>query len=226
METEQPLDQQKSIQLITEMIQKAKHDYHESGSSAILWGSAIAIAGFVSFAQAYWKFHIGFDIWLIVLAAIIPQIFISIREAKERKMITHTEAAIDTVWMVFGISIFALIFYFNIVPGVTTRILAKEGISLLQTNTDTGTKAFDFFIPSHGSLLLLLYGIPTLATGLAHKFIPMIWAGILTYIFFIISCFTNNAYDMLLNGLSGIFNWLIPGLILRNHYRHQKTMNV
>ena len=226
MEQEQPLDQQQSIQLITEMIQKAKHDFHESGTSAILWGTVVGIAGLVNFAELYWKFYIGFDIWLLVLAAIIPQIFISIKETKERKVITHTEAAIDAVWLVYGISIFALVFYFNTVPHATNQILAKEGISLIQRNADNSTKAFEFFIPSHGSLLLLLYGIPTLATGIAHRFAAMFWAGILTYVFFIISCFTTDAYDMLLNGLAGIFNWLIPGIILRQLYKQQKALNV
>jgi hypothetical protein len=226
MEQEKPLDQQESIQLITEMIQKVKNHFHESGICAILWGSVVEIAGLVNFAELYWKFYIGFDIWLIVLAAVIPQIFISIKESKQRKMLTHTEAAMNAVWMIYGISIFALVFYLNIVPAVTRKELAIEGISLLQSNTDGSTKTFEFFIPSHGSLLLILYAIPTLASGIAYRFTPMIWGGVLTYIFFIITCFTPNAYDMLLNGLAGIFNWLIPGIILRKYYMRQKASNV
>jgi hypothetical protein len=224
---EEKFSEKESLKLITEMIQKAKHSFHENGTSAILWGSVIGIAGLVNFAELYWHFYIGFNIWLLVLAAIIPQIFISIRESKRKLVKTHTEEAMNTIWIVYGISIFALVFYFNIVPGVTDKFFASEGISLIQKNADGTTQPFHFFSLSQGSLLLLLYAIPTLATGMAHKFKPMFWAAILCYIFFIISCFTSTAYDMLLNGLAGIFNWFIPGLILRRKfYGQKKAVNV
>jgi hypothetical protein len=226
-EQEKPLTEKESLELITEMIYKAKHHFHESGTSAILWGSVVGIAGLVRFAELKWHFYVGFDIWLIVLGAVIPQIFFTIRKSRRRKMVTHTEAAVDAAWLAYGVSIFALVFYFNIVPNATDNILANEGIALLKRNADGSIVPFHYFIPSGGSLLLLLYGIPTLVTGMAHKFRPMFWAAILCYIFFLVSCFTTNAYDMLLNGLAGIFNWLIPGLILRRtFYKHQKQVNV
>ena len=227
MHQEKELTEKESLDLINEMINKAKNHFHESGASAILWGSVVGIAGLVSFAEMYWGFYIGFDIWLLVLAAIIPQVFIAVRENKRRKVVTHTEAAIDAAWLAYGVSIFAIVFYLNIVPRVTDKFLAAEGMSLIKNAANGTTETIHYFVPSYGSLLLLLYAIPTLATGIAHKFYPMFWAAILCYVFFIISCFTPSAYDMLLNGLAGIFNWLIPGLILRRTYfRHQKALNV
>jgi hypothetical protein len=82
---EKKLTEQESLRLITEMIHKAKSSFHESGTSAILWGSVVAIAGFTSFAERFWNFSIGFDIWLLVLAAFIPQLIISIKESKHKK---------------------------------------------------------------------------------------------------------------------------------------------
>ena len=221
MENEK-FSEQESLKLITEMIQKAKHSFHENGTSAILWGSVVGLTGLINFAEIYWHFDLGFDIGLLILAAIIPQIFISIRESRSRKVVTHTEAAMNTIWIAFGISIFALLFYIHIVPGVSDKFYVSQGISIIEKAADGTTEPFHFFPLSHGSLLLLLYAIPTLATGIAHKFKPMLWAAILCYVFFIISCFTTSAYDMLLNGLAGIFNWLIPGLILRSKFYRQK----
>ena len=223
---EKQLSEQESLQLITEMISKAKHSYHENGTSAILWGSVVALCGFIAFAERYWHFSIGFDIWLLTIAAFIPQIFITIKERKNRKVISHTEAAMNTIWLVFVISMFGLIFYFNVVPNVTDSIIANEGTKILVTNAQGKTALFHYDIPSAGSLLILLYAIPTFATGLAYKFKPMIYASVLCYAFFIISCFTPTAYDMLLNGLAGIFNWLIPGLILRRKFIKAKAVNV
>ncbi|MDQ6756817.1 MAG: hypothetical protein M3004_07770, partial [Bacteroidota bacterium] len=173
---EENFSEQESLQLITTMIQKVKHSFHENGTSAILWGSAVGLAGLINFAELYWHFNIGFDIWLIVFAAIIPQIYISIREGRRKVVKTHTEEVLNTIWIVYGISIFALVFYFNIVPGVTDKIVASEGISIIETGKDGISYPFHFFALSHGSLLLMLYAIPTLTTGIVHKFKPMFWA--------------------------------------------------
>ena len=62
---EEKFSEQESLKLISEMIQKAKHSFHENGTSAILWGSVVGIAGIISFAELFWHFYIGFDIWLL-----------------------------------------------------------------------------------------------------------------------------------------------------------------
>jgi hypothetical protein len=222
MNEEKQLTEQESLRLITEMIQKAKVGFHEKGTSAILWGSVVAVCGFVSAAEAFWDFYIGFDVWLLTFAAIIPQVFITIKEHKERRAVSHLESAMNAIWLVYGISIFALVFYFNVVPAATESMIKDAGVAINQTNNKGEATPYHFFILSHGSLLMLLYAIPTLATGIACKFRPMFWGAVLCYIFFIISCYTAFAYDMLLNGLAGIFNWLIPGLILRTKYLKQK----
>jgi len=220
MAEDKKLSEEESLQLITEMIHKVKGSFHESGTSAILWGSVIGFCGLFSFAQAQFNFTTGwFDIWLLTLIAIVPQIIISIRESRKRKVLTYEENAMNAIWMIFGISIFAVAFYNNVVPAVTENIFANDGIELLQKNKATGVvTAFHPFIFSVSSVYLILYAIPTLATGLVRKFKPMIIGGFLCYLVFIISCFTTYKYDMLLHSFAAISNWLIPGLILRNKF--------
>lgn len=220
---EKSISEQESLQLITEMIQTAKRNFHESGASSILWGSVVAVCGLVSFAERQWDFSIGFDVWLLTLAAFIPQIAISIREKRRRTVLTHNEAVLNYVWLVYGISIFALVFYFNIVPGVTNRLLAAEGTVLMQHDKASGIeKPFSYFIASSGSLLIMLYAIPTLITGLTYRFKPMLAGAVLCYLFFLFSLFTETKWDMLFNGLAAIGNWLIPGLLLRKRYLAQQ----
>lgn len=221
---EPQLSQQESLQIITEMIQTAKKSIHETGMSSILWGSAIAICGLVNFAERQWQFSVGFDVWLLAMIAIIPQVWISVRESRERKVRTHTQVVLNNVWMVYGLSILALVLYFNIVPGTTERLLAEGGRQVMERSAADGLeKPFRSFIASSGSLLLLLYAIPTLITGLTHRFWPMIIGAVLCYGFFIASLFTHTRLDMLFNGLAAICNWLIPGLILRTRYLKEKA---
>jgi hypothetical protein len=219
MEEQNQLSEKESLDLIAKMIQKAKGSFHENGTSAILWGSVVAAAGLINFAELYWNFYIGFDIWLLVLAALIPQIFISIKERRNRKVVAHDTSFLNAIWLVYGISIFALLFYLNVVPGASDRLFKEAGRELLIKNTGTGAvEHFRPYVFSHFSLLLILYAIPTLATGIATKFRPMLFGGILCYMFFVASCFTATVWDMLFNGIAGIFNWLIPGMILRSRY--------
>lgn len=219
MAEQKELTEQESLRLITEMIHKAKGGFHESGTGAILWGSSVGIAGLVSGLEIFFHFNIGFDIWLIVLAALIPQLVISIRESKQRKAVGLEENVMDSVWMVYGISVFMLIFYLNVVPAVSERIMAEQGRELMTRNLVTGDLAHQqASVISGYSLLMLLYAMPTVTTGIARKFRPMLVGGVLCYIFFLVSCFTTTAYDLILNGLAGISCWLVPGIILRKRY--------
>ena len=216
---EKELNEQESLSLISEMIQKAKSSFHESGTSAILWGSVVAFCGLVSFMQAQFGFSIGFDVWLLIFVAVIPQVYITIRENRKKLVKSYQDAATDNVWLVYAISLVAVLLYQNIVPSVSDKLMLQDGIQLLQKNIETGeTKNFNFFIPGMASLYLIIYAFPTIATGLINKFKPMIWGAVVCYGLFVISLYTSLKYDMLMLGLAGIANWLIPGLILRDRY--------
>lgn len=224
---EKQLSEQESLQLITEMIQKAKGGFHESGSSAILWGSAVGIAGLTDFAERYWHFYIGFPIWYILFVAIIPQIYISIKESKNRKVITREERNMDAVWMVYALSIVAISFYMNIIPSASERLMNGEGVELLQRTIATGAvEKIKIFVPSGASIYLIIYAIPTLTVGIAKRFRPMLIGGLTCYALFFVSCFTSSTWDILFNGIGGICNWLIPGLILRHRFLKQRAGNV
>jgi hypothetical protein len=221
---ENKFNEKESLQLITEMIQKAKGSFHESGTSAILWGSIVAFCGLVSFAQRQWNFNIGFDIWLLIFVAIIPQVYIVSKEKRKKQVKTYQQSATDNVWMVYAISLAALVLYQNIVPGVSDKLMTGDGIQLLQKNIQTGEiKDFLFFIPGISSVYLIIFAFPTISTGLINKFKPMIYGALICYVFFIISLYAPSKYDMLLMGLAGVVNWLIPGFILRARYLKGKA---
>jgi len=227
MQESKSMTEQESLNIIHSMIQKAKGNFHETGASAILWGSIIAFCGIYNFLELEFKFPFNVDVWLLTLVGFIPQIYISIREKKNKLVKTDLEDAINAVWIVYGISIFCLFFYWNFAPSTAELILKNQHIELLQKNTLNGEIiTWHPQIFSQVSLLILLYGIPTLVTGIARKFKPMIFGGILCYTFFFISLFTETKWDLLLNGLAGIFCWLIPGLILHKKYLKNRASNV
>ena len=179
------------------MIGKAKRSYVEKGIASMVWGILIVTCSLLTWSEIQFRYYIGFDVWLLVFFAVIPQIFFSIKEKKAKKFTGHDEVTSRFVWTAFAVSVFILSFY----------------------NTRYGS------IQS-ATLFMMLYAVPTFITGGMFNFKPMIIGGLLCWIFSVISVFTIPAVDMLLMAASGLFAWLIPGVILWNKYKSQQRKNV
>ena len=197
MTDEQGFSTEQSLQLIQEMIGKAKRSYVSKGYATIVWGALIMLCSLVTWAQEQFKFSIGFDIWLLLLLALIPQIYFGIKERRSKDFVPYDEQTMTFLWTAFAICIFISSFY----------------------NGLYGPQSFS-------SLIMMLYGIPTFITGGIFKFKPMILGGIICWVLSIVSMYTPYTTDMLLMAACGLFAWLIPGIILWNRYKKQQAANV
>src|SRR4051812_4895876 len=169
MDDEKQLTEAESLQLITSMINKAKNDYADTGIAALMWGSVITFCGLVAFGNYWWNIRWLDNIWWLPMIAIIPQIFISRNERKRQKFKAHHDALMGGIWLSFAITIFLLSFYIGM-----------------------------FNVPNPNSLFIIIYGIPTFATGFARRFVPMIIGGIACWVFAIICMYVTFPYTMLL----------------------------
>lgn len=217
------LSYEDSLRLINTMINKAKDAYHDTGVGAMLWGAVIAICSLTRFAEIQFNFKLPFDINLLTLFALIPQIFITIREKKTRRAKSYDERFLDYIWIGFGISIFLLIHVVNLTFDSWTPV-SKE--YTLLAGHPSPFKFSEFVMP----LFLILYGMPTFITGAACKIKPMLWGGLFCWICSIITVYTHYKVDLLLTALSALMAWFIPGLFLEREYRMAKkkeaTLNV
>jgi hypothetical protein len=216
MQQQSNFDEKQSLQLITDMINKTKQSFHETGFGPIMWGSVIAICSITTFCSLHFDFKLPFDIWLLTLVALIPQIIYIFKESKRKTAKTYNDIAMDYTWTAFGISIFILSITLNNI----SYDLKNSIPNYMQIRGN-----FRFF--NHTTALhLLIYGIPTFITGGVMKFKPMLYGGILCWVLAIVSNFTSMKTDMLLMALAVIVAWLIPGLLLNAKYRKQKAINV
>ncbi len=198
-EKENEMTGQESLKLISEMIVKAKRSYITTGAASIVWGILIVICSLLTWYQIYAQVSFGFDVWLLVFVALLPQIYFSIKEKQKKNFVGHDEKIMTYVWSTFAICIFILSFYNS-----------KFG-----DNNGNST-----------ALFMLLYGIPTFITGGVCNFKPMITGGLICWILSVASMFTNMATDMLFMAACGLFAWLIPGIILWKRYKKQQTADV
>ncbi len=211
---EQPekiLTEKESLDLIATMIHKAKDSCHDTGISAIMWGALIAVCALVKLSELQFGYRLPFDIYLLTFVAVIPQVIISVKARKKRKVKAYDDAFMDALWMGFGITIFLMILITNVLFNVMDGYKNTEGRSAIII-------LYELVSP----LFLLLYGMPTFVTGVSMKFRPMLWGGILCWVCCIITLSTPVKIDLLLTAFSAVFAWLIPGIIMERDYRKAK----
>jgi hypothetical protein len=226
--TNDKLTGQQSLELITSMIQKAKGGVNDNGTGALLWGTVVTVAGILGFVKYNISPHYNWlDPWLLCVFALIPQIFLTIQEKKAKKLVKQYDTELlDAVWTVYGLSIFMMVAYFNLVGFAAKENYIAIGKTVQLKNLTTGEIVDNYYNTySSMSLLILLFCIPTLITGIGKKNKPMLYGGILSVIFFSVSLFTNTMWDNLLAGLTGLFNWFIPGLYMRKEYLKARKTN-
>jgi hypothetical protein len=212
---EKQLTEKDSLDLITTMINQAKNAYHDTGMSSMMWGAVVAICSLEKFSELQFNYQLPFDIYWLTVVAIIPQVFISIKENKERRVKTYDDIYMSYLWLGFGITIGLMILIVNMV-GHGWQPVAEEYYKL--TGKESSFQVYEFVCP----LFLILYGMPTFVTGAACKFRPMFWGGILCWVCCIISVFTPVKIDLLLISVSAVFAWLIPGIIMEKDYKNAK----
>jgi hypothetical protein len=219
MMDDKEMNEQESLRIITQMINKAKNSFHDTGIGPILWGSVIALCSLVTFARIHYQFTLPFDIWWLTFVAILPQIFITMREKKMRRARSYDDSAIDYIWLCFGLSIF-LLTHINIV-------FTNKLVEIFNEYESAVGKWPNFGLRSYASsLMLLLYGFPTIITGAIMKFKPMLWGGIVCWACCVYSVYTDTEVDMLLTAFAAVLMWLIPGIILWRKYQKKKAAHV
>jgi len=194
---EETFSEQESLQLITNMINKAKSDFVETGISAIMWGSIISICALAQFVSYFHPLSWARYVWVLTFIAVIPQIIISVRERRRMKFKTYYTDAMGGIWISFAITMFLLSFYVNTIQ-----------VPIAQLHVET--------------LFLIVYGIPTFATGFTRRFTPMIIGGIACWILAILAFYTAYPYTMLYYVAAAQLAWFIPGFILQRRYLKAK----
>ena len=187
---EKSLSGQESLQLITQMIGKAKNDYYESGLGALLWGFTNLICFTLAYCDAVKWFEMPFDPFYLMGITFILQVYFDRKEKKYQTAITYKDETHRYVWLAFAISVLVL---------TIAGAIANIGYIVLP-------------------LLLLLFAIPTFISGCINKFSPFIIGGISCWILCIVSFFYQGYNTYLLVALGAGMAWIIPGFILRARF--------
>lgn len=190
------LTPEESFDLIKKHIANFKMNYKENAATFLLWGWIISVASFSHFAilkilQSRGAYELvgllSIGNWTVfILSAFIIQHIVNRKVRREKKVFSHLDNFINTLWMATGASMFVAVF-------LCVRL--------------------DILPPP---FLLLIGGIATTTTGLLIRFKPLIIGGIGFFFFSVATTFVSNENMLLITGMAIVFGYLVPGYFLKS----------
>ncbi len=193
MEQGKQLSKEESLALIARTIHEAQGYVYETGIGPLIYGFSIIVCCVLTWLKE--ENHISFPFhpfWLIV-PVIFIQGWLQFKEEKKKKAKTFTDEAIDYVWTGFFISS---------VAAWCANFAGLEYISI--------------------SVILFLTGFSTFLTGMIAKFRYSIICGCICLFLGIFSFFMLAPAIYLLLGIAAVLVWVVPGFILRAHFKKQQ----
>jgi hypothetical protein len=188
---EKELSSEESMRLINRMIYQAKGYFYESGLSAIVYGITVLICAILTWLYEKNIMAFPFNPFLLMTPVFFIQGWIQYKEEKKKKVKTFTDEAIDYVWTGFFLATIAAL----------CGNFANAGYIIV-------------------TIILFLIAFAAFITGLISKFRYNIFCGIVCLLIAIVSFFIQNVNIYLLLAADAVLVWLIPGFILRAHFKN------
>lgn len=195
---QEPLSGTESLQIIQEMIQKARNQFSENGHLYLFWGWVILICSIGQFVLQH-ILHTPhyYYIWGLTWVAAIYQFYYLFKRRKNEKVKTYADSIVGYVWLAFIVTMFL------------------SFLAIGSTN-DVG-----HFYRMYAPILLALYGIPTFLSGIILKVKSLAVGGVCCWLLSVISNWVSPDYHMILLGLAVIIAWIVPGYFLKKRYKEQ-----
>ena len=192
---ERDLSNEKSLEIIHQMINQAKTKINDNGNEWIMWGTLIFLASL----STYYFIEIGYEYifmgWNVIGVLVIIILTYQLFRSKARTVRTYLDDLLRLFDIGFIICLFIIIFSINV--GVSANF------------------GFGF--------LLMIYAFLMLIQGGAMKFKPLIIGAIVNWIG-CIAIFLNKdfKYDMLITAAAVFIGYIIPGIILRAQFKKKQ----
>jgi hypothetical protein len=181
------MNEAKSLEIIQEMIDRAKGNMIDNSIFYLIWGWLVLISSISHYVLLRLDFSMPWIPWVILMPlGGIAAWVVGAQQSKKKKNTGYMDRLMSYVWGGFV---------------VTLIIVLLNGPRM----------GWDM---AYG-VLISLYGLATFISGGLLKFKPLIYGGISAWLIAIISFFMSMEYILLLMALSMITSYLIPGYLLR-----------
>lgn len=183
----QPLSKKQSLDIINEMIGRAKGDFKKGAFHFLMWGwiiiagsiSHFALLQYSSFPHPEWA-------WAIIIVGIVASFTKGIRDKESKGATTYSSRIHTTVWSVFMINYFIVLFFIS---------------------------KINFYITP---LILIMAASSTYLSGTIIKFRPLKWGAGFIWLMGILSFMVSLPNQLLTAATAVLFGYLVPGHMLKN----------
>lgn len=185
------LTHEESLQIIQNMIDKAKNKMSENGFHFILWGILVITASLTQYFLAQSGFGNESNIvWIIMplIGAPVGYLY-ELKRAKRGEVKGYDDKAYNWVWLGFGIALTISIF-----------IAIKSGVGP---------------IPA----ILTVVGLATFVSGALYRFNLLFMGGMVFWLAAVAATFVGGPEQLLINAGATFIGYIIPGIALWNNYK-------
>lgn len=196
---EENFSPQQSMDIIKSMIDKAKNQFSDDGHLYLLWGWVVLVCSLTQFVLLYFfQYPNHYLVWILTWLAFIYQFIYLYKKKRKEKVKTYANQLLSVVWITFVVMMFLLAF-----------IIVKE----------SGETSYKYVNP----VFLILYGMPTMLSGVILQFKPLKIGAIFCWVLALMSQFISYDFQLLLISMAMVVAWIIPGYMMRNKYKQQKS---
>jgi FtsH-binding integral membrane protein len=193
------LSTEQSLQVIYQMIEKAKNQFSENGHLYLLWGWLVFICSIAQFIlMKFVKYEQHYIVWLLTWGAFIYQVVYLRKKNRQRRAKSYADTITAYIWISFFI------------------LLMLTGFAMGKTGE---TNYYKLYAP----VFLAIYGVPTFLSGVFLRFRPLVSGGIGCWLLSILAHFIPYDFQLLLLSAAMIIAWVIPGYALQKRYKIQNT---
>jgi hypothetical protein len=186
-------DQQKQLDLITEMINTARKEFSHNGVFYLLWGWLVCIAAVSQYILIQMKSEYNSYPWMLMLVGFVVHMILIYRERNRQKTRTHVGRIVGYIWMAFGISLF-----------ITLSMQVQLGIGALP-------------------MVMVLYATGIFISGGAIQVKALIWGAVGCWICAAVAFFVTPEQQLLLLAAAVIVAYIIPGYVLNARHKKLLT---
>ncbi len=196
MKTNEPImTEQESLQVIQQMIQSAKQEFHDKSFYYLLWGWLVFIASIGQYVLTANEFEHPELVWMLMpLGGILTAIYGRKQKNKE-KVKTYFDEFNQHALVAFLASLF-------IVLGFMWK---------LQLNCYP--------------MIMMIYGVWLYISGGALRFKPLMIGGVINWALAIGSFFVGFKIQLLLLAAAVLLGYIIPGYMLKSRYQKNMATN-
>lgn len=182
------LSPQQSLDLIQQMIGRARKRYTDNSYYFLLWGWITLFASLFHYVTAtYTTFEYPFAGWSLTFVGAVLSMIKGRKQGKTAKVHNYTDKMYGWLWASLGVAMFSIVF---------------NG-QLIQWNT----------IP----FILLLAGVGTSVSGAMMNFQPLRIGSIVFWLLALAAFRVDPNQQMLLMAAGVAFGYLVPGYIMKSN---------